>query len=62
MRQFLLAYIPDPGAVIFLALGAVVLFALYRMATYEEVTDPVADEFTPRALFEPEPDARRRQL
>lgn len=66
MRQFLLAHIPDPGAVIFLVIGAIVFFGLYRMLTDVRVgaliDDPVADEYAPRAPLEPEHDARRRQL
>lgn len=66
MRRFLLDYIADPGAVIFLVIGSLIFFGLYRMLTDVRVgaliDDPVADEYAPRAPLEPEHDARRRQL
>lgn len=66
MRRFLIDYIPDPGAVIFLVIGAAVFFCLYRMLTDVRVgaliDDPIADEYAPHAPLEPEHDARRRQV
>ncbi|HEV7258964.1 MAG TPA: hypothetical protein VGN82_14380 [Bosea sp. (in: a-proteobacteria)] len=64
MRQFLVDLVPDPGAVIFLAIGGLIFFGLYRMLTHVEVPGLVDehDEFLPRPRFDPEHDARRRQV
>lgn len=64
MRDFLVRYIPDPGAVIFVVLGLVAFVILFRMLKAARVDglmdDPVERDSTPPARVTPEDDLRTR--
>lgn len=67
MRDFLIGYIPDPGAVIFLLIGGLIFLVLYRMLNDARVPGFMDDAHEhdtapapPEPVLDPEADARTR--